>query len=184
VLLADDNRVNQVLARRLLEQRGHAVVVANNGLEVLARLEAAAFDVVLMDVQMPEMDGFEATRAIREQEQSGGDHLPIIALTARPERRRGALPGSGYGWLSFKTNPEHGGVWSHRASDALGRHAQWLTRIFIHSIGRREDRNRRWNSHGSEDSVCFLRRFNVAMVDFKAFFSYQVGDTVFYAKGF
>src|SRR5579872_3044812 len=83
VLLAEDNRVNQMLARRLLEQRGHTVAVANNGLEVLALLETAAFDVVLMDVQMPEMDGFEATRAIREKEQAGGSHhLPIIALTA------------------------------------------------------------------------------------------------------
>jgi two-component system sensor histidine kinase/response regulator len=82
VLLAEDNLVNQVLAKRLLEQRGHTVVVANNGLEALARLETATFDVVLMDVQMPEMDGFEATRAIREKEQAGGSRLPILALTA------------------------------------------------------------------------------------------------------
>ncbi|HLJ30441.1 MAG TPA: PAS domain S-box protein [Candidatus Angelobacter sp.] len=83
VLLAEDNKVNQVFAKRLLEQRGHTVVVANNGLEALARLETATFDMVLMDVQMPEMDGFEATRAIREKEQSSGDHhLPILALTA------------------------------------------------------------------------------------------------------
>jgi two-component system, sensor histidine kinase and response regulator len=82
ILVAEDNRVNQVLVRRLLEQRGHTVVVAGNGLEALARLETSSFDMVLMDVQMPEMDGFEATRAIREKERSGTTRLPIIALTA------------------------------------------------------------------------------------------------------
>jgi two-component system, sensor histidine kinase and response regulator len=82
VLLAEDNRVNQVLAQRLLEQRGHVVTLAGNGLEALARLETAAFDLVLMDVQMPEMDGLEATRIIREKEMRTGHRLPIIALTA------------------------------------------------------------------------------------------------------
>jgi len=85
VLVAEDNAVNQTLAVRLLEKRGHTVVVANNGREALAVLEKAGFtgfDVVLMDVQMPEMDGFEATAAIREKEKTGGHHLPIIALTA------------------------------------------------------------------------------------------------------
>lgn len=82
VLLAEDNRVNQILAKRLLEQKGHTVSLAGNGLEVLEQLETSRFDVVLMDVQMPEMDGFETTRIIREKEQSSGDHLPIIALTA------------------------------------------------------------------------------------------------------
>ena len=82
VLLAEDNRVNQVLARRLLEQRGHIVTVAGNGLEALAELESTEFDVVLMDVQMPEMDGLEATHAIREKERASGKHVPIIALTA------------------------------------------------------------------------------------------------------
>lgn len=82
ILLAEDNRVNQMLAKRRLEQRGHTVLVVNNGLEVLAQLETSSFDLVLMDVQMPEMDGFEATRAIREREQPSGNHLPIIALTA------------------------------------------------------------------------------------------------------
>ena len=82
VLLAEDNRVNQVLAVRLLEQKGHSVTVANNGLEALAILETRNFDIVLMDVQMPEMDGFEATRIVREKEGPSGNHLPIIALTA------------------------------------------------------------------------------------------------------
>ena len=85
ILVAEDNLVNQVLATRLLGKRGHSVVVANNGREVLAILERPdlpGFDVLLMDVQMPEMDGFEATAAIRETEKKSGQHLPIIGLTA------------------------------------------------------------------------------------------------------
>jgi signal transduction histidine kinase/DNA-binding response OmpR family regulator len=82
ILLAEDNAVNQRLAVRLLEKRGHTVAVANNGREALSALERGAFDVVLMDVQMPEMGGFEATAAIRERERQTGDHLPIIAMTA------------------------------------------------------------------------------------------------------
>jgi len=82
VLLTEDNAVNQKLAVRLLEKRGHSVVVASNGREALEALSRDAFDVVLMDVQMPEMDGFEATRKIRERERDSGDHVPIIAMTA------------------------------------------------------------------------------------------------------
>jgi two-component system, sensor histidine kinase and response regulator len=82
ILLAEDNAVNQKLAVRLLEKRGHTVTVAGNGREALAALQAGAFDVVLMDVQMPEMDGFEATAAIRELEKASGNHLPVIAMTA------------------------------------------------------------------------------------------------------
>jgi PAS domain S-box-containing protein len=82
ILLAEDNAVNRQLAVRLLEKRGHHVVVAGNGLEVLAALEHQHFDLVLMDVQMPEMDGFEATAAIREKEKVEGGHLPIVAMTA------------------------------------------------------------------------------------------------------
>jgi PAS domain S-box-containing protein len=82
ILLAEDNAVNQVLAVRLLEKRGHAVTVTGNGKEALAALENNTFDLVLMDVQMPEMDGFEATAAIREKEKASGRHLPVIAMTA------------------------------------------------------------------------------------------------------
>jgi CheY-like chemotaxis protein/HPt (histidine-containing phosphotransfer) domain-containing protein len=70
ILLAEDVAVNQKLAMRMLERRGHTVVLANNGKEALAALEQERFDLVLMDVQRPEMDGFEATRAIREREDS------------------------------------------------------------------------------------------------------------------
>lgn len=82
VLLAEDNPINQMLAVRLLEKQGHTVVVAGNGREALATLKQQPFDLVLMDVQMPEMDGFEATTLIRDQERATGRHLPIIALTA------------------------------------------------------------------------------------------------------
>jgi two-component system, sensor histidine kinase and response regulator len=82
VLVAEDNVVNQQLARRLLEKRGHQVVVAQNGREALEALGRHSFDLILMDVQMPEMDGFEATATIREREKISGSHLPIIAMTA------------------------------------------------------------------------------------------------------
>ena len=82
ILVAEDNAVNQTLARRLLEKRGHTVVLAETGKAVLTAIEERTFDLVLMDVQMPEMDGLEATAAIRKREKSSGKHLPIIAMTA------------------------------------------------------------------------------------------------------
>jgi two-component system sensor histidine kinase/response regulator len=82
LLLAEDNAVNQKLAVRLLGKRGHSVVVARNGKEAIDALERQNFDVVLMDVQMPDMDGFEATLAIRAREQETGRHVPIVAMTA------------------------------------------------------------------------------------------------------
>ncbi len=86
VLLAEDNPVNQLLVVRMLEKRGHSVAVAANGREALAALDAEDFDAVLMDVQMPEMDGFEATGRIRRKEEGTGRHLPVIALTAHAMR--------------------------------------------------------------------------------------------------
>jgi signal transduction histidine kinase/AmiR/NasT family two-component response regulator len=82
ILVAEDNRVNQLLTVRLLEKGGHHVTIAANGRAALAALEEHDFDVALMDLQMPEMDGFEATAIIRERERATGAHLPIIALTA------------------------------------------------------------------------------------------------------
>ena len=82
ILVAEDNLVNQRLALRLLEKRGHRVVVASNGREALAALEEDTFDLVLMDIQMPEMDGMEATAKIREKENLTGRHQPVVALTA------------------------------------------------------------------------------------------------------
>jgi two-component system, sensor histidine kinase and response regulator len=82
ILLAEDNRVNQTVAIRMLEKMGHSVVVAGNGQMALSLLKTQRFDMVLMDIQMPEMDGLTATRKIRESEQSTQYHLPIIAMTA------------------------------------------------------------------------------------------------------
>jgi PAS domain S-box-containing protein len=84
VLVAEDNAVNQLLATRLLEKRGHRVVMTANGREALEALVKDRFDLVLMDVQMPEMDGLQATVALREKEKEKGDgfHQPVIALTA------------------------------------------------------------------------------------------------------
>ncbi len=82
VLVAEDNVINQKLAKRLLEKMGHQVAVAQSGLDALGQVQKQTFDVVLMDVQMPEMDGFAATQAIREWEKNAGLHIPIIAMTA------------------------------------------------------------------------------------------------------
>jgi CheY-like chemotaxis protein len=83
ILLAEDNPVNQLVAVRLLERRGHLVTVAATGREAVAAVERERFDLVLMDVQMPEMDGLEATATIRQAEAGTGRHLPIFAMTAR-----------------------------------------------------------------------------------------------------
>jgi CheY-like chemotaxis protein len=82
VLLAEDNIVNQRVAVGVLAKRGHEVVVAANGREALAALEREVFDLVLMDVQMPEMGGFEATAEIRRREAGHGRRLRVIAMTA------------------------------------------------------------------------------------------------------
>jgi CheY-like chemotaxis protein len=82
VLLVEDNVVNQKVAGRLLEKQGHSVAVACDGHAALDALARGTFDLVFMDVQMPEMDGYEATKAIRARERETGGHIPIIALTA------------------------------------------------------------------------------------------------------
>ena len=82
ILLADDNRTNQRLVELLLEKDHHQVTSVNNGRDAVAKAAAGAFDLILMDVQMPGMDGFEATAAIRERERRSGAHTPIVAMTA------------------------------------------------------------------------------------------------------
>jgi CheY-like chemotaxis protein len=82
ILVAEDNAVNQRLVVRLLEKRGHRVVLAADGLQAIEALHQSSFDLVLMDVQMPEMDGLKATTIIRKEEKKTGKHQPIVALTA------------------------------------------------------------------------------------------------------
>jgi two-component system sensor histidine kinase/response regulator len=108
VLLAEDNLVNQRLAVRLLEKRGHRVVVAATGLEALKALEKESFDLVLMDVQMPEMDGLEATAIIREKEKGTGRRQPVVALTAHAMKgdREKCIEGGMDGYLSKPIRPQ------------------------------------------------------------------------------
>ena len=106
VLLAEDNVINQKFAVRLLEKNGHEVMVAQTGKEVLEKLDQCSFDLVLMDVQMPEMDGLTATAAIRHQEQKTGNHIPIIAMTAHAMKgdRERCLAAGMDGYLSKPIN--------------------------------------------------------------------------------
>ena len=82
ILLAEDSRMNQVLALGILRREGHVVIVANDGQQAVAAVQSQPFDLILMDVQMPEMDGLQATAAIRDFEQATGRHTPILAMTA------------------------------------------------------------------------------------------------------
>jgi two-component system, sensor histidine kinase and response regulator len=82
ILLVEDVVENQILAGELLRQRGYSIVVAANGKEAVQSFDRESFDVILMDIQMPEMDGVEATTLIRQREKASGAHTPIIAVTA------------------------------------------------------------------------------------------------------
>ncbi len=108
VLVAEDNAVNQRLASRLLEKRGHRVTVTANGREAVEAIANNKFDLVLMDIQMPKMDGFEATAIIREKEMHDGDHIPIIALTANAMKgdRERCLASGMDGYLSKPIAPQ------------------------------------------------------------------------------
>ena len=107
ILVAEDNPVNQKLAQRLLEKRGHFVGLAANGREALEAVRAESFDLVLMDIQMPELDGLQAARAIREMEKTAGGYLPIIALTAHAMKgdRERCLAAQMDGYLAKPVKP-------------------------------------------------------------------------------
>ena len=109
ILLAEDGLVNQRVAVGLLEGKGHHIIVANNGQQALDALQRQAFDLVLMDVQMPVMDGYEATRVIRDQERQTGGHLPVIAMTAAAMKgdREKCLAAGMDAYVSKPIDPEH-----------------------------------------------------------------------------
>jgi two-component system, sensor histidine kinase and response regulator len=106
ILLTEDNVINQKIAKRVLEEWGHMIEVASNGREALDKLEEKPFDLVLMDIQMPEMDGLEATRAIRDREVETGKHIPIIAITAHAMKgdRKRCLDAGMDGYISKPIN--------------------------------------------------------------------------------
>jgi two-component system sensor histidine kinase/response regulator len=108
ILLAEDSLVNQKVAVRLLGKKGHNVTVANNGQEVLAAMLKESFDLVLMDVQMPTMDGLETTAAIRQRELQSGTHVPIVAMTAHAMKgdRERCLEAGMDGYVSKPIRPE------------------------------------------------------------------------------
>jgi len=102
ILVAEDNRINQLLILKLLERMGHNVTVAENGRIAVAAVEESSFDLVLMDIHMPEMDGIEATVAIRQSKQERVRRIPIIAVTASamPGDREMCLAGDMDGYVS------------------------------------------------------------------------------------
>jgi two-component system, sensor histidine kinase len=102
ILLAEDNLINQRVAVAMLQRRGYAVVVANNGHEALAALAREHFDLALLDIQMPELDGFQTTAHLRARERLSGTHLPVIALTAHalPSDRERCLAAGMDGYLA------------------------------------------------------------------------------------
>ena len=106
ILVAEDNAINQEVARRLLEKHGHSVTLAATGLEAIGALERQAFDLLLMDVQMPELDGLEATARIRATESATGQHQTIVAMTARAmqEDRERCLSAGMDGYLAKPLN--------------------------------------------------------------------------------
>jgi signal transduction histidine kinase/DNA-binding response OmpR family regulator len=102
ILVVDDSPTNQAVTKRLLESRGHSVTLARDGLEAVSAVEHEVFDAVLMDAEMPNMDGLEATIAIRRHESPGGRHLPIVALTvlATIEDRDRCIEAGADAWIS------------------------------------------------------------------------------------
>jgi PAS domain S-box-containing protein len=108
ILVAEDNATSQLIAKKTLEKAGHAVQIAGTGVEAIRMVKEGAFDLVLMDVEMPEMNGLEATRFIRKTEKESGQHIPIIAMTAyaMKEDRQRCLEAGMDAYLSKPVNPD------------------------------------------------------------------------------
>jgi CheY-like chemotaxis protein len=110
ILLVEDNLVNQMVAKRLLEKQGHTITTAPDGKEALYILKNRTFDLVLMDVQMPRMDGFKATETIRKRERAakGSKHIPIIAMTAHAMKgdREKCIEAGMDGYISKPVDPK------------------------------------------------------------------------------
>lgn len=117
VLVAEDSSLNQALAVRLLEKQGHTVTVVSNGKEAVQALHGAEFDLVLMDVEMPEMDGLTATRSIRASESRLGGRVPIVALTSNDNREQCLIAGMD-AYLPKPLNPD---LLSRALADVLSR---------------------------------------------------------------
>ena len=108
ILVAEDNATSQLIAKKTLEKAGHTVQIAGNGVEAIRMVKEGTFDLVLMDVEMPEMNGLEATQFIRKTEQESGQHIPIIAMTAyaMKEDRQRCLQAGMDAYLSKPVNPD------------------------------------------------------------------------------
>ncbi len=113
ILVAEDNPVNQRLAKALLEQRGYIVTLAGNGLEATTLLDQGEYDLALMDIQMPVMDGLEAAVAIRKKEQQTQKHSHRGLIGVCNEERRGTLPGRGNGCLRRQASQNRETVGGH-----------------------------------------------------------------------
>ena len=124
ILVAEDNPINQLLIVRLLQKMGHIPLMVANGREALEVLERERFDLVLMDVQMPEMDGFSATKEIRNAEKATGKHVPIIALTANAMKgdEETCLAAGMDGYLA---KPVSGGRLEAALANVLAGHSQY-----------------------------------------------------------
>ncbi len=108
ILVVEDNIVNQKLVAKMLERRGHYTAIANNGVEAIKAFENNEFHLILMDVQMPKMDGHEATKIIRFKEKEMKKHIPIIALTAHAMKgdRERCLEAGMDDYITKPINPE------------------------------------------------------------------------------
>jgi PAS domain S-box-containing protein len=147
VLLAEDNLVNQRLATRLLEKQGHSVVIASDGDEACDAFTREPFDLILMDVQMPRVDGLEATRRIRSRERSTGRHIPIIAMTAHAMKgdRERCIEAGMDGYVTKPVDPD-------QLFNAIQEHAPFVPAPSPPEISGHEKHNGNGNGNGKHES--------------------------------